>query len=65
MPDIKRGETRLYNMIASYYDQPRIQEGNTEAEEMEDVEMEKEQENAHTEFKIAIVGGRKVDEEIA
>jgi hypothetical protein len=63
MPDIKRGETKLYNLIASYYKQSRMQEGSAEDEETEDVEMENEQENHHTEFKIAIVGGKKVDED--
>jgi len=61
MASIKRGETKLYNLVAAYYKQPKVHdEGIHDDQEMEDTEMEDmQQEKQNTEFKIAIVGGRK------
>ncbi|KAH0285224.1 hypothetical protein M436DRAFT_61227 [Aureobasidium namibiae CBS 147.97] len=59
MASIQRGETKLYNLIARYYKQPKIKDEGIQDEEMEDAEMEVEQEKQHTKFEIAIVGGRK------
>jgi hypothetical protein len=61
---IESAVTELYKKIASYYKNKRAQEEDEEDEEMEDAEVESaEKDKSHSTFEIAIVGGRKQDED--
>lgn len=64
MISIQRGETKLYNVIARHYGLRKTKDKKVQDEKMEDVEMENEQEKQDTKFDIAIVGGRKKDEDV-